>query len=135
VSRNLIQFVHLVREAKKGDNNMKYLPIIALTVAVSACAAQPVENYASIGKSAKPPAVLAQCIAASWADKSQQPVVSQTVIANNLGVDVLVPGQPPGGNAATVRPSLQGTGSWVGYRSAQGGAPDATVTSDINSCL
>ena len=114
---------------------MKYLPIIALTIAVSACAAQPVEPYSSIGKSAKPPAALAQCIAASWSDMSQQPVVSQTVLANNMGADVLLPGQAPGGNAATVRPSLQGTGSWVGYRSAQGGTPAPEVAAGINACL
>ena len=114
---------------------MKYLPIIALSVAISACAAQPVEHYASIGKSAKPPAALAQCIASAWADKTQQPVVSQTVIANDAGVDILLPGQPPGGDAATVRPSLQGGGSWVGYRSRAGGAPDDSVTGAVNGCL
>lgn len=114
---------------------MKYLPIIALTVALSACATQPPEHFASIGNSAKAPKDVAQCIATTWANKSQQPVVSQTTIANDRGVDILVPGQAPGGDAATVRPAMQGDGSWVGYRSSKGMSPDPAMTSDVSACL
>jgi hypothetical protein len=114
---------------------VKYLPIIALTIAVSACATQPTDHFASIGNSAKAPKDVAVCIASSWATKTQQPIVSQTTIANDMGVDVLVPGQPPGGSAAIVRPAMQGNGTWVGFRSADGAVPGPDVTSDISACL
>lgn len=114
---------------------MKYLPLIALSVVFSACAAQPTEHFASVGKSTKAPKEVAQCIASAWADKTQQPVVSQTTIANDRGVDVLMPGQRPGGSAAIVRPAMQGDGTWVGLRSEDGGTPDPAAASDINACL
>ncbi len=115
---------------------MKYLPIIATAALFSASAmAAPSEQFTSVGKSDKAPKAVAQCIASAWADKTQQPVVSQTVIANDMGVDVLVPGQAPGGDAATVRPSLQGPGTWVGFRSTSGTAPDQSVTGAITGCL
>lgn len=112
---------------------MKYLPIMAVSVLFSACAMQPPAGVRPIGKSAKAPAEVAQCIAQKWADTSQQPVTSQVTIANNQGVDVLVPGQAPGGAAAVVRPAWRGPGSWVGYRA--GGTANSDATGDINGCL
>ncbi len=113
---------------------MKYLPILALTVAISACAAQPPAGVTSVGTSQQAPKVVAQCIAQKWADKSQQQVVSQDTLANDQAVDVYVPGQqPPAGAAAVVRPAMAGPGTWVGYRSAGSSGSDAT--SDIQGCL
>ncbi|CAG4892293.1 hypothetical protein [Paraburkholderia saeva] len=112
---------------------MKYLPLIALTVAISACAAQPPAGVQSVGQSQQPPKVVGQCIAKKWADKSQQQVVSQNTLANDAAMDVYVPGQqPPSGAAAVVRPSYTGSGTWVGFRSGGGGGGD---TSDITACL
>jgi hypothetical protein len=111
---------------------MKYLPILALTVAISACAAQP--GVSQVGTSQQPPKVVAQCIAQKWADKSQQQVVSQNTLANDMASDVYVPGQqPPSGAAALVRPSNAGAGTWVGFRTAGGAGSDAT--GDIQGCL
>jgi len=89
----------------------------------------------SVGTSEQPSAAVAQCIARKWADRSQQPVVSQTMLANNQAVDVYVPGQPPpDGTAATVRPSWSPTTrTWVGYR--DGGNAGTDATGDINACL
>jgi hypothetical protein len=112
---------------------VKYLPIIAVSVLFSACATQPAASVQPVGTSAKAPADVAQCIAQKWADSTQQPVTSQVTIANNLGVDVLAPGQAPGGAAAVIRPAVRGPGSWVGYRA--GGVADANVVSSINGCL
>ncbi|MGA7776163.1 MAG: hypothetical protein WCA85_00350 [Paraburkholderia sp.] len=112
---------------------MKYLPLIALTVAISACAAQPPAGVQSVGQSQQPPKAVAQCIAQKWADASQQQVVSQNTMANDQAMDVYVPGQqPPTGAAAVVRPGT-GTGSWVGFRSGGGGGSDATGA--ISGCL
>lgn len=112
---------------------MKYLPLIALTVAISACAAQPPAGVQSVGQSQQPPKAVSQCIAKKWADASQQQVVSQNTMANDQAMDVYVPGQqPPTGAAAVVRPS-NGTGSWVGFRSAGGAGSDATGA--ITGCL
>lgn len=113
---------------------MKYLPLIALTVAISACAAQQ-PAVQSVGQSQQPPGAVAQCIAKKWADSSQQQVVSQDALANDQAVDVYVPGQqPPNGSAAVVRPSRSGPGSWVGFRSAGGGA-DGGAAGSISACL
>ena len=113
---------------------MKYLPILALTVAISACAAQPPMGVTPVGKSQQAPKVVAQCIAQKWADKSQQQVVSQDTLANDQAMDVYVPGQqPPSGAAAVVRPSYSGPGTWVGFRAAGSAGSDAT--SDIQGCL
>lgn len=113
---------------------MKYLPILAMTVAISACAAQPPANVSQVGTSQQPPKVVAQCIAQKWADKSQQQVVSQDTLANDMAADVYVPGQqPPNGAAAVVRPNYSGPGSWVGFRAAGSGGSDAT--GDIQACL
>jgi hypothetical protein len=112
---------------------VKYLPLIALTVAISAAAQTPA-GVQSVGQSQQPPGVVAQCIAKKWADKSQQQVVSQNTLANDQAVDVYVPGQqPPTGAAAVVRPAYTGKGSWVGFRS--GGAAGSDATSDISACL
>lgn len=113
---------------------MKYLPLIALTVAISACAAQPPAGVQSVGTSQQPPKAVAQCIAKKWADKSQQQVVSQSTLANDQAMDVYVPGQqPPSGAAAVVRPSYTGSGTWVGFRAGGGAGSDAT--GDISACL
>jgi len=116
---------------------VKFIPTLMAAgalVALGACAThQP--TISSVGKSAKPPQAVAQCIAQGWADKTQTPIVSQTAIANDFGVDVLVPGQPPGGDAAVVRQAPGGRGTWVGYRSTTNAAPDPSVTAAISSCL
>lgn len=113
---------------------MKYLPIIAITVAISACAAQPMPGVQQVGTSQQAPKVVGQCIAQKWADKSQQQVISQDTLANDQAMDVFVPGQqPPSGAAAVVRPSYSGPGSWVGFRAAGGAGSDAT--GDIQGCL
>lgn len=113
---------------------MKYLPLIVLTAAISACAGQPPARTQSVGQSQQPPTVVAQCVARTWADKTQQQVVSQNILANGQAVDVYVPGQnPPDGAAAVVRPSNQGSGSWVGFRASSAAGGDAA--GDIRACL
>jgi hypothetical protein len=113
---------------------LKYLPLIALVVAVSACAAQPPAGVQSVGQSQQPPKAVAQCIAQKWADGSQQQVVSQDTMANDQALDVYVPGQqPPTGAAAVVRPAYTGTGSWVGFRA--NGAAGSDATGAITACL
>ncbi|MGF6722422.1 hypothetical protein P3T43_001769 [Paraburkholderia sp. GAS41] len=113
---------------------MKFLPLIALTVAISACAAQPPAGVQSVGQSKQPPKAVAQCIAQKWADGSQQQVVSQDTMANDQAMDVYVPGQqPPTGAAAVVRPAYSGSGTWVGFRSNGGANSDATGA--ITGCL
>jgi hypothetical protein len=113
---------------------VKYLPLIALTVAISACAAQPPAGVQSVGQSQQPPKAVAQCIAQKWADASQQQVVSQNTMANDQAMDVYVPGQqPPSGAAAVVRPSYSGSGTWVGFRANGGAGSDATGA--ISGCL
>lgn len=112
---------------------MKFLPLIAITATLAACANQPIPSGTqSVGTSQQPPAAVAQCIAKKWADKSQQQVVQQSVLANDQAVDVYVPGQqPPNGAAATVRPAWNANAkTWVGMRGASGDA-----SSDISACL
>jgi hypothetical protein len=117
----------------KGGN-VKYLPILALTVAISACAAQTPPGVSPVGTSQQAPKVVAQCIAQKWADKSQQQVISQNTLANDMAADVYVPGQqPPTGAAAVVRPNYSGSGTWVGFRAA--GAAGSDATGDIQACL
>jgi hypothetical protein len=111
----------------------KYLPLIALAAVASVYAQSP-SGVQSIGQSQQAPQVVAQCIAQKWADKSQQQVISQATMANNMAMDVYVPGQqPPSGAAAVVRPAYSGKGTWVGMRST--GAAGGSATSDINACL
>ena len=113
---------------------MKYVPLIALTVALSACAGQPPAGVQSVGQSQQPPRAVGTCIAQKWADASQQQVVLQTTLANDQAMDVYVPGQqPPNGAAAVVRPSYSGKGTWVGFRSD--GAAGSQATSAISGCL
>jgi hypothetical protein len=113
---------------------VKFIPLLALTVAVSACAAQPPAGVQQVGSSQKAPKVVAQCVAQKWADKSQQQVVSQDTLANDQAVDVYVPGQqPPTGAAAIVRPAPTGGGTWVGFRAS--GAAGSQATGDIQTCL
>ncbi|TDN61193.1 hypothetical protein [Paraburkholderia sp. BL10I2N1] len=107
---------------------MKALPIIALFAAASACAQAP-GGVQIVGQSHQAAEPVAFCIAKKWADASQKEVILQTIVANNLAMDVYVPGQaPPSGDAAMVRP-----GTSVGFRSANPGASEAT--SSINACL
>lgn len=122
---------------------MKYLPIIALSMACATTAmAQSAPQITPQGRSAQQPKEVAQCIAKRWADKTQQPVISQTVAANDTAVDVLLPGQKPGGSAAVVRPAPPNSfhtttptnGSWVGLRTVDG-AVDPSVQADIQACL
>jgi hypothetical protein len=119
------------------DDNMKSLPLLVVTAAtLTACATTPMPpNAQAVGESQQPVAAVAQCIAKKWADRSQQQVISQTIIANNQAMDVYVPGQqPPNGAAAVVRPSWTGNSrTWVGFRSGSGAGGDAT--GDINACL
>jgi hypothetical protein len=113
---------------------VKYLPLIALTVAISACAAQPPLGVQSVGESQQPPKVVATCIAQKWADSSQQQVISQDTLANDQALDVYVPGQtPPNGAAAVIHPSYTGKGTWVGFRA--NGAAGSDATSSISACL
>jgi hypothetical protein len=113
---------------------VKYLSILAMTVAISACAAQPPAGVQQVGTSQKAPKAVGQCISQKWADKSQQQVVTQNTLANDQAMDVYVPGQqPPSGAAAIVRPNWSGPGSWVGFRAAGGAGSDAT--GDIQGCL
>lgn len=114
---------------------MKYLPILAVAAILPACAMQPNAPQSSASTSTKAPSEVAQCIAKTWADQTQQPVVSQTTIANDVGIDVLVPGQPPGGAAAVVRPRPDGKGSWVAYRSTDGTLSQTASAGDVSSCL
>ena len=101
---------------------MKYLPLVALTVALSACAAQPPMGVQSVGQSQQPPNVVARCIAQKWADNSQQQVVSQDTLANDKAVDVFVPGQnPPNGAAAVVRVRVVHGTTARGERQGDGG--------------
>jgi len=111
---------------------VKYLPILAFAVAISACAAQP--GVSQVGTSQQAPKVVSQCIAQKWADKSQQQVISQVTLANDMASDVYGPGQqPPSGAAAIVRPSTAGGATWVGFRTAGGAGGGAT--GDIQGCL
>jgi len=116
---------------------VKYLPLIAITAALGACAAPNVPTGTqSVGTSQQPPAAVAQCIAQKWSDRSQQQVVSQTALANNQAVDVYMPGQrPPDGAAAIVRPAWSHTAkTWVGFRASAGSA-GTNATGDISGCL
>jgi hypothetical protein len=113
---------------------VKLTPLLALTVAFSACAAQPPAGVQQVGTSQKAPKLVAQCVAQKWADKSQQQVVSQNTLANDQAADVYVPGQqPPTGAAAIIRPAPSGSGTWVGFRAS--GAAGSQATGDIQACL
>jgi hypothetical protein len=121
----------------EGDD-VKYLPLLATTataVLLSACAGPGMQpGVQSVGTSQKAAPVVSQCIAQAWADKTQQPITTQSILANNQAADVLLPGQPPGGAAAVVRPNWQGSGTWVGLRSANG-ADTSAAAGDIQACL
>ncbi|AJK49367.1 hypothetical protein [Burkholderia plantarii] len=125
------------RRPKKEINVKKLLPLIALTVAASAFAQQqqPQWTIQNVGQSQKPAPQVAACIAKSWADKSQQQVISQDVLANDMAMDVYVPGQqPPNGAAAMVRPARSaGAATWVGFRSVGDAANPAAA--DLSTCL
>jgi hypothetical protein len=87
-----------------------------------------------VGTSQQPPNAVGRCIAQKWADKTQQQVVSQTMLANNMAMDIYVPGQqPPNGAAAIVRPNSQGSGTWVGFRAS--GDTGSGASGDVSGCL
>jgi hypothetical protein len=107
---------------------MRKIPFVALVVVTSAFAPAP-SGAQNVGHSQRAVEPVAFCIAKKWADASQKEVILQTIVANNLAMDVYVPGQtPPSGDAAMVRPGTQ-----VGFRSAGSTASDATPS--INECL
>ncbi|CAN7413950.1 hypothetical protein LJR267_002712 [Paraburkholderia hospita] len=115
---------------------MKPLPLLVVTVALSACASQPMPPGAqSLGESQQPVSAVAQCIAQKWANQSQQQVISQVIVANNQAMDVYVQGQqPPNGAAAVVRPSWTGNSkTWVGFRAGSGAA--GNTGGDVSGCL
>ena len=115
---------------------MNPLPLLVVTVAISACATQPMPpSTQSLGESQQPASAVAQCIAQKWANQSQQQVISQVILANNQAMDVYVPGQqPPNGAAAVVRPSWTGNSkTWVGFR--PGSAGGSSTGGDVGGCL
>ncbi|SOE86943.1 hypothetical protein SAMN05446935_7475 [Burkholderia sp. YR290] len=113
---------------------MKHLPAIAIIVVLSACAARSPTDVQTVGTSQQPAKTVGHCIAKRWADKTQQQVMSQNILANDMAMDVYVPGQqPPSGAAALVRPNTQGSGTWVGLRAAGGAGRD--VAGDASACL
>jgi hypothetical protein len=118
------------------ESSVKYLPLIVITAALGACANPMPSGTQSVGTSQQPVGAVAQCIAQKWADRSQQQVVTQTIVANNQAADVYMPGQqPPNGGAAIVRPAWSSSGkTWVGVRAGPGGA-DSAATGDISACL
>ena len=114
---------------------MKQLPLLVATIAVSACASQPMPPSAqAVGESQQPVSTVSQCIGQKWANQSQQTVISQVIVANNQAMDVYVPGQqPPNGSAALVRPSWTGNSkTWVGFRP---GGSGGNTGGDIGGCL
>ncbi|MFM0035843.1 hypothetical protein PQQ53_10885 [Paraburkholderia strydomiana] len=118
---------------------MKSLPLLVVTAAtLTACANAPMPpNAQTVGESQQPVSAVWQCIAQKWANRSQQQVISQVIVANNQAMDVYVPGQqPPSGAAALVRPSWSGNSkTWVGFRPGAGGGDASGGAADINSCL
>jgi len=107
---------------------MRKIPFVALVAATSAFAQAP-SGVQTVGHSQRAAEPVAFCIAKKWADASQKEVILQTVVANNLAMDVYVPGQrPPSGDAAMVRP-----GTRVGFRSA--GSTASNATPSISECL
>lgn len=121
------------------DEKMKSLPLLVVTAAtLTACANAPMPpNAQTVGESQQPVSAVWQCIAQKWANRSQQQVISQVIVANNQAMDVYVPGQqPPSGAAALVRPSWSGNSkTWVGFRPGAGGGDASGGAADINSCL
>lgn len=113
---------------------MRSLSIFVMSCVISACATQPSPGVQSVGTSQQQPKVVGTCIAKKWADQTQQQVISQNVLANDMAMDVYVPGQqPPAGAAVMVRPNYQGSGTSVGFRGT-GGAGNGAA-GDISGCL
>ena len=105
--------------------------LIALVVALSACASEPPAEVHPVGQSQHAPKVVAQCIAVNWANASQQTVYLQYILANDMAFDVYVPGQQaPAGSAAMVRQSFSGAATSVSFR-----GPDSNAASAIAPCL
>jgi len=111
---------------------VKCLPIVALAAFVSVQAAAQPGPVQPVGRSNHPPRQVAQCIAKTWADRSQKQVLIQYVAANDRGFAVLLPGQTPGGAAALVD-SDGGPGTRVAFRTA--GRPYREAVADIQGCL
>ncbi len=114
---------------------MRYIPLIVLSAVLSACATQPAANVQPVGDSEQSVRAVSQCIARKWADRSQQQIVSQDVLAGDQAVDVYVPGgHPPDGAAAMVRPArAAGKSAWVGLRA--GASASSDTVDDIKACL
>ncbi|WP_081061892.1 hypothetical protein [Burkholderia territorii] len=114
---------------------MRYISLVVATAALSACAAQPSANVQPVGDSQQSVRTVAQCVAQKWANRSQQRVVLQDVLANDRAIDVYAPGsRPPDGAAAIVRPlSASGKSAWVGLRAGTTGNSDSV--DDIKACL
>ena len=124
------------QEIQLEGEEMKPLLLLVVTIAVSACASQPMPPSAqSLGESQQPVPAVSQCIAQKWANQSQQTVISQVIVANNQAMDVYVPGQqPPNGAAALVRPSWTGNSkTWVGFRAGSG--TGGNTGGDVSGCL
>lgn len=114
---------------------MRYIPFIALSAVLGACATQPGADVQSVGDSQQSVRAVSQCISQKWANKSQQQVVSQDVLAGDQAVDVYVPGgHPPDGAAAVVRPArTSGQSAWAGWRA--GASASSDPVDDIKACL
>ncbi|SAK95136.1 hypothetical protein AWB80_07065 [Caballeronia pedi] len=113
---------------------MRFLSIYVVTCVISACVTQQSPGVQPVGTSQQQPKVVGTCIAKTWADQTQQQVISQNVLANDLAMDVYVSGQqPPAGAAVMVRPNYQGSGTWVGLRGT--GSAGNNAPGDISCCL
>jgi hypothetical protein len=132
-AQNMLITLNRPCEYQSNCENVKLLPLLVVTAtAMFACANQPMPpDTRSVGQSQQPPGAVAQCIAQKWADRSQQQVISQAVLANNQAMDVYVPGrQPPNGAAAVVRPAWTANSkTWVGFRASGGLAATPPATS------
>lgn len=107
----------------------KALSVLALTL--SACASAPPADVHPVGQSQQAPKAVAQCIAVTWANASNQTVYTQYVLANDTAFDVYAPGQQaPSGSAAMVRPSFSGAATAVSFRGS-----DSNAASSISPCL
>ena len=122
-------------------NKIKRLPTVAIIVALSAFrfplsafAAQSPTDVQTVGASQKPAKTVGHCIAKRRAEKTPQQIMSQYSLANDMAMNVYVPGQkPPSSAAALVRPNMQVSGTWMGLRATGDSGRD--VESDSGACL
>ncbi len=115
------------------------LPILVATVAVVSGWREPARAAKRADGRTKPAAalpLLAQCIAQKWANRSQQTVVSQVVIANNQAMDVYVPGQQlRTAQPLCVRPAWAAAARRGSVCARAAAVPAAPRAGDINACL